>query len=72
MLCLEQEKMLYVYDPKAMHSIFVKDQHAYDQPGWFFVLSACIHIVYVAVLMVQTRVQEQPAHLWAWAHGHCW
>ena len=28
--------MLYVYDPKALQSIFVKDQAAYDQPSWFF------------------------------------
>ncbi|KAI0754390.1 cytochrome P450 [Daedaleopsis nitida] len=28
-------KLLYVYDPRAMHSIVVKDQYNYEQPDWF-------------------------------------
>ncbi|KAI0760454.1 cytochrome P450 [Fomes fomentarius] len=28
-------KILYVYDPRAMHSIVVKDQYSYEQPDWF-------------------------------------
>lgn len=29
-----QERLLYVYDPKALHSIMVKDQHVYEKPSW--------------------------------------
>ncbi|KAI0631279.1 cytochrome P450 [Trametes polyzona] len=28
-------KILYVFDPRAMHSIVVKDQYSYEQPDWF-------------------------------------
>ncbi|KAI8972821.1 cytochrome P450 [Trametes punicea] len=28
-------KLLYVFDPRAMHSIVVKDQYSYEQPDWF-------------------------------------
>ncbi|KAI9065218.1 cytochrome P450 [Trametes sanguinea] len=28
-------KILYVFDPRAMHSIVVKDQYSYEQPNWF-------------------------------------
>ncbi|KAH9941813.1 cytochrome P450 [Epithele typhae] len=28
-------KILYVFDPRAMHSITVKDQYSYEQPDWF-------------------------------------
>ncbi|OBZ67957.1 Docosahexaenoic acid omega-hydroxylase CYP4F3 [Grifola frondosa] len=28
------ERMLYVFDSKAMHSIIVKDQESYDHPNW--------------------------------------
>ncbi|KAI0828713.1 cytochrome P450 [Trametes gibbosa] len=28
-------KILYVFDPRAMHSIVVKDQYMYEQPDWF-------------------------------------
>ncbi|KAI0718795.1 cytochrome P450 [Cerioporus squamosus] len=28
-------KILYVYDPRAMNSIVVKDQYSYEQPDWF-------------------------------------
>ena len=30
-----QRKILYVYDPRAMNSIVVKDQYSYEQPDWF-------------------------------------
>jgi len=28
-------KLLFVFDPKALHSIIVKDQYSYDAPRWF-------------------------------------
>ncbi|KAI1784540.1 cytochrome P450 [Ganoderma leucocontextum] len=28
-------KILYTYDPRAMHSVVVKDQYSYEQPDWF-------------------------------------
>ncbi|KAI0641561.1 cytochrome P450 [Trametes meyenii] len=28
-------RILYVFDPRAMHSIVVKDQYSYEQPDWF-------------------------------------
>ncbi|KAI0327588.1 cytochrome P450 [Cubamyces sp. BRFM 1775] len=28
-------KILYVFDPRAMHNIVVKDQYSYEQPDWF-------------------------------------
>ena len=34
-----QERLLYVYDPKALHSIMVKDQHVYEKPSW---LTTCV------------------------------
>ena len=30
-----QRKILYVFDPRAMHNIVVKDQYSYEQPDWF-------------------------------------
>ena len=30
-----QRKILYTYDPRAMHSVVVKDQYSYEQPDWF-------------------------------------
>nr|BAL05087.1 cytochrome P450 [Phanerodontia chrysosporium] len=28
-------RALYVYDPKALNHIILKDQYTYDEPGWF-------------------------------------
>ncbi|TBU46705.1 cytochrome P450 [Dichomitus squalens] len=28
-------KILYIHDPRAMHSVVVKDQYSYEQPDWF-------------------------------------
>ena len=30
-----QTQSLYVYDPKALNHIILKDQYIYDEPGWF-------------------------------------
>ncbi len=30
-----QRKLLYVFDPKAMHTIAVKEQYIYDEAQWF-------------------------------------
>ena len=36
-----QRKLLYVYDPRAMHSVVVKDQYNYEQPDWFIKCVFC-------------------------------
>ena len=30
-----QRKIVYVFDPKAMHTIAVKEQYVYDEARWF-------------------------------------
>ena len=30
-----QARGLYVYDPKALNNIIVKEQHIYEEPRWF-------------------------------------
>ena len=32
---LSQRRILYVFDPTAMHSIIVKDQYIYEEADWF-------------------------------------
>ena len=32
---LVQQKIIYVFDPKAMHAIAVKDQYIFDEARWF-------------------------------------
>ena len=35
LLMLYQSKHLFVYDPKALQHIFVKNQQSFGQPDWF-------------------------------------
>ena len=30
-----QHRMLYVWDPAALHSILVKDQYVYEEAAWY-------------------------------------
>ena len=32
---LPQRRILYVFDPTAMHSIIVKEQYIYEEADWF-------------------------------------
>ena len=34
-LCVRQHRMLYVFDPTAMHNIIVKDQYIYEEAAFF-------------------------------------
>lgn len=34
-LLRSQTRMLYVFDPVAMHNIIVKDQYVFEEAAWF-------------------------------------
>ena len=33
--CPSQHRMLYVFDPTALHSVIVKDQYIYEEAAFF-------------------------------------
>lgn len=35
LLLRSQTRMLYVFDPVAMHNIIVKDQYVFEEAAWF-------------------------------------
>ena len=41
-----QHRMLYVFDPTAMHNIIVKDQYIYEEAAFFIQYSYRILSVY--------------------------
>ena len=42
-LTVFQHRMLYVFDPVAMHNILVKDQYIYEEAAWFVRYAIYVH-----------------------------
>ena len=64
-----QHHMLYVFDPVAMHSVVVKDQHVFAEPRW---LLKRVHLSFRQKVDDLRALQFQRDPVWTRSTGELW